>query len=77
LACDLAKGPAQRGPAAAGSGRIVIGWGRHDRLCLARQAKRAVAQFPSARLHWFEHSGHFPMWDEPRETIDLILSSTG
>ena len=77
LVTDLASGPTQHGPAAAGSGRIVIGWGRHDRLCLARQAKRAVAQFPSARLHWFEQSGHFPMWDEPEATAKLILASTG
>jgi len=77
LTADLASGPSQRGPAAASSGRIVIGWGRHDRLCLSRQAKRAIAQFPSATLHWFEHSGHFPIWDEPQETVDLILASTG
>ncbi len=77
LTTDLANGPAQRGPAAPNGGRIVIGWGRHDRLCLARQAKRAMVQFPSAALHWFDHSGHFPMWDEPSETVELILASTG
>jgi pimeloyl-ACP methyl ester carboxylesterase len=41
------------------------------------QATRAVARFPSARLHWFEHSGHFPLWDEPVETVKLIAEVCG
>ena len=76
LTRDLADGPPQRGSAAPSAGRVVIGWGRHDRLCLARQARRALREFPAAKLHWFEQSGHFPMWDEPRETVELILSAT-
>lgn len=73
---DLARGPEQLGPAAAASGRVTIGWGRRDRLCLARQARRASAAFPTARLRWFEHSGHYPMWDEPAAAARLILDST-
>ena len=73
---DLATGAVQQGPAAADSGPVTIGWGRHDRLCLPRQASRASAAFPSARLHWFEHSGHFPHWDEPEATVSLILLAT-
>jgi len=76
LVRDLADGPEQNGPAAASTGRVVIGWGRHDRLCLPQQATRAQAAFPSATLHWFEHSGHFPMWDMPRETTEVILQAT-
>lgn len=76
LVNDLAKGPEQTGPAAASTGRIVIGWGRQDRLCLPRQAARAQAAFPSAQLHWFESSGHFPAWDRPEETVDVILAAT-
>ncbi len=76
LVHDLANGPAQTGPAADPSRRIVIGWGRHDRLCLPRQAARAKAAFPSAELHWFEESGHFPMWDVPDETVAVILAAT-
>jgi pimeloyl-ACP methyl ester carboxylesterase len=75
LVRDLAGGPMQQGPAAADSGAIVIGWGRHDRLCLPRQAARAQAAFPSARLHWFAHSGHFPAWDEPEQTVRVILDN--
>jgi pimeloyl-ACP methyl ester carboxylesterase len=57
-------------------GRVVIGWGRCDRVCLPRQAKRALASFPDAQLHWFPDCGHFPHWDAPRETTRLILEVT-
>jgi pimeloyl-ACP methyl ester carboxylesterase len=73
---DLGYGPGQEGTAST-NGRMAIGWGRHDRLCLPVQAKRAAARFPSARLHWFEHSGHFPLWDEPRETVRLVAEVCG
>ena len=73
---DLADGPEQQGPAAASTGRVVIGWGKVDRLCLPRQAARAMAAFPSAKLHWFDSSGHFPAWDQPEETIATILAAT-
>ena len=76
LVNDLANGPEQTGPAAASTGRVVIGWGRQDRLCLPRQAIRAKAAFPSAELHWFESSGHFPAWDMSDETVAVILAAT-
>jgi pimeloyl-ACP methyl ester carboxylesterase len=77
LVSDLTLGPAQEGPVAPDSGPVVIGWGAHDRLCLPQQAHRAQAAFPTARLHWFKGSGHFPMWDEPVETAQVILDATG
>ena len=76
LVKDLATGPMQEGtsnPLAP----VFIGWGRKDRLCLPRQAARAMAAFPDAKLHWFESSGHFPMWDQPEETVRVILDATG
>ncbi len=76
LVRDLATAPAQEGPAAETSRPVVIGWGREDRLCLPRQAARAKEAFPSARLHWFGKCGHFPMWDQPGETVRLILQET-
>ena len=76
LVRDLASGPEQKGPAANPSRAIVIGWGRQDRLCLPRQAARAQEAFPSAKLHWFSKCGHFPMWDSPSETAQLILRTT-
>jgi pimeloyl-ACP methyl ester carboxylesterase len=41
-----------------------------------RQAKRALALFPDARLHWFDRCGHFPQRDAPREATRLILAAT-
>lgn len=75
LVKDLADGPNQQGPAKT-SGPVVIGWGRKDRLCLPQQAERAMAAFPTATLHWFEQSGHFPMWDQPQESVRMILNAT-
>ena len=36
-----------------------------------------MALFPDAELHWFERCGHFPFWDQPSETVKLILERTG
>lgn len=76
LVKDLADGPMQRGPSGTAA-PVVIGWGRKDRLCLPRQAARAKAAFPGATLHWFDDSGHFPMWDQPQQTVRMILEATG
>ena len=74
---DLARGPRQEGaPKGTVPGRLTIGWGRRDRVTLARQATRAAAAFPDAELYWFEHSGHFPTWDSPAETVRLVLDRT-
>lgn len=71
---ELAYGRTQEG-APGGSMRspLIIGWGRRDRVCLPRQAARAVAMFPDAKLQWFEHCGHFPHWDAPEAATRLIL----
>jgi pimeloyl-ACP methyl ester carboxylesterase len=76
LVTDLYNSPMQTGPSAASSGPVTIGWGRQDRLCLPVQADRALAAFPNAMLHWFERCGHFPMWDQPEQTAELILRRT-
>jgi pimeloyl-ACP methyl ester carboxylesterase len=74
----LVSGPEQRGAAAGATlGPLTIGWGRQDRVCLPRQAARALQRFPGARLHWFERCGHFPHWDQPQQAVRLILEATG
>jgi pimeloyl-ACP methyl ester carboxylesterase len=75
LVRDLATGPVQEGTSEPRA-PLVIGWGRNDRLCLPRQAARAARAFPRARLFWFKSSGHFPMWDQPQETVGVILDAT-
>ncbi len=74
----LVHGPRQEGaPAGSLPGRVVIGWGRQDKVLLPSQAKRAMERFPGATLHWFDKCGHFPQWDQPAQTVELILDSTG
>ncbi|GGC75265.1 alpha/beta fold hydrolase [Hoyosella rhizosphaerae] len=73
----LVNGPLQEGaPAGTTPGRVTIGWGRQDRVTLPSQAARAQEKFPDAEIYWFEKCGHFPMWDQPEETVDLILRRT-
>ena len=73
----LVHGPKQEGaPAGSLRGRTVIGWGRNDRVTPPSQADRARQLFPDAALHWFRDCGHFPHWDQPEETVRLILDRT-
>ena len=74
---SLVSGPEQQGLARGSGPPITIGWGRKDRVCLPRQAERALERFPDAKLHWFEDCGHFPMWDRPEEAVRVILDNTG
>jgi pimeloyl-ACP methyl ester carboxylesterase len=74
---DLADGPAQSGPEAPNTGRVTIVWGERDRLCPPRQAPRARAAFPQAAFHCIKGSGHYSIWDKPREVADIILAGTG
>jgi pimeloyl-ACP methyl ester carboxylesterase len=74
---NLAYGEVQQGaPAGSIKAPLVIGWGRQDRVCIPRQAPRALEKFSDARLYWFENCGHFPQWDQPAETVRLILAAT-
>ena len=75
LVQDLAYGPAQEGTQHSGAKPVTIGWGRHDRLCFPAQAFRAQSTFEGSRVVWFERSGHFPMWEEPEETVRMILEA--
>jgi pimeloyl-ACP methyl ester carboxylesterase len=73
---DLVHGPRQRGaPAGSLQAKLVIGWGRQDKVTFPSQAARAVRLFPDATLHWFSGCGHFPHWDQPEETAALILDA--
>jgi pimeloyl-ACP methyl ester carboxylesterase len=77
LLYNLAYGEAQKAaPPGSIKQPLVIGWGRRDRVTLPSQAQHALNLFPDARLHWFEHCGHFPQWDAPAETVRLILDGT-
>lgn len=75
----LVKGPRPQAGAAAsavGAGRVTLGWGRQDHVALPGQAERVQELFPRASVHWFEDCGHYPQWDQPEETVRLILEAT-
>jgi pimeloyl-ACP methyl ester carboxylesterase len=55
---------------------VTIAWGRADRILLPRQASRAMAMLPTARLIWLPGCGHIPMNDEPDLIADVILRAT-
>ena len=74
---NLVAGSEQQVIAPGSRAKITIGWGLKDRVCLPRQAARALERFPDARLHWFEDCGHFSMWERPEETLQVILNNTG
>ena len=74
----LIRGPKQQGaPSGTLRAPVVIGWGRNDRVTPLRQARRALDRFPDASLYCFSDCGHFPHWDRPSETVQVILDSTG
>ncbi len=77
LLYNLAFGEEQQGaPRGSITKPLVIGWGRQDRICFPSQSQKVLALFPDASFYWFNRCGHFPHWDKPSETVNLILRST-
>ena len=77
LLYNLAYGEEQQGAEKGSLNKpLVIGWGRKDRICFPSQSKKALQIFPDAHLYWFNKCGHFPHWDKPAETANLILRVT-
>jgi pimeloyl-ACP methyl ester carboxylesterase len=52
---------------------VTIAWGQKDRLLLPRQAQRAVAELPGARLVKLPGCGHIPTYDDPELVARVIL----
>ena len=73
---SLAHGPPQKGAPLGSIPKLVIGWGRQDRICPPSQSRLALKLFPDAQLHWFSNCGHVPQLDVPAETVALILAVT-
>jgi pimeloyl-ACP methyl ester carboxylesterase len=56
---------------------VTIAWGEHDRLLLPRQARRAAAEIPRARIVTLRGCGHVPMYDDPGQVGRTILGTAG
>ncbi|WP_424537103.1 alpha/beta fold hydrolase [Sphaerisporangium viridialbum] len=55
---------------------VTIAWGTVDHLLPGRQAARANAMIPGARLVWLPDCGHVPMNDAPELVARIILQAT-
>jgi pimeloyl-ACP methyl ester carboxylesterase len=55
---------------------VTIAWGEHDRLLLPRQARRAQAAIPSARVLTLRGCGHIPMPDDPDQVASVLLEGS-
>jgi len=56
---------------------VTIAWGEHDRLLLPRQARRAAAALPKARMVVLRGCGHVPTYDDPGQVARAILGTAG
>ncbi len=75
---NLTDGPQQEGaPAGSLLGSMLLVWGTRDLVTLPSQSRRALELFPDATLELIPRCGHFPHWDQPDRTIELILAHTG
>lgn len=68
------------GPQFTGGEQIAIpttvAWGEHDRLLLPRQAGRAAAAIPSARMLTLTGCGHVPFYDDPDQVARVLLEGS-
>jgi pimeloyl-ACP methyl ester carboxylesterase len=55
---------------------VTIAWGEHDHLLLPRQARRAVAAIPGARLVMLRGCGHVPTYDDPELVARVLLEGS-
>ena len=54
---------------------VTIAWGEHDRLLLPRQARRAAAAIPAARMVILRGCGHVPTYDDPGQVARVVLEA--
>jgi pimeloyl-ACP methyl ester carboxylesterase len=55
---------------------VTVAWGEKDRLLLPRQARRAAAAIPTARMVVLSGCGHVPTYDDPEQVARVILEGS-
>jgi pimeloyl-ACP methyl ester carboxylesterase len=55
---------------------VTIAWAEHDRVLWRRQAARASAAVPGARMLTLTGCGHVPMFDDPEQVAHVILEGS-
>ncbi len=54
---------------------VTVAWGEDDRLLLPRQARRAAAEIPKARMVMLRGCGHVATYDDPAQVARAILGT--
>ena len=52
---------------------VTVAFGRDDTYLNATLAAHLGAQFPHATVHLIENASHWPQWDQPEVTAQIIL----
>jgi pimeloyl-ACP methyl ester carboxylesterase len=52
---------------------VLLIWGERDSIIPVAHGRDAHARLPTSRLEVLEHSGHFPMLDEPECFLEVLL----
>jgi haloalkane dehalogenase len=55
---------------------VTVAFGRDDKYLNATVAAHLAALFPVSRLHLIDHASHWPQWDQPAVTADVIRADT-
>jgi pimeloyl-ACP methyl ester carboxylesterase len=55
---------------------VTIAWGERDRLLLPREARRAEALIPGARMVTLRGCGHVPTYDDPDQVATVLLEAS-
>jgi pimeloyl-ACP methyl ester carboxylesterase len=53
---------------------VLLVWGEHDPLVPLTYAKQMLEEMPHAKLRVIPRAGHVPMWENPRDFNDALLS---
>jgi pimeloyl-ACP methyl ester carboxylesterase len=56
--------------------KVTVAWGEKDRLLLPRQASRAAAAVPGARMVLLHGCGHVPTYDDPDQVARVLLDAS-
>jgi pimeloyl-ACP methyl ester carboxylesterase len=55
---------------------VTIAWGTRDLILIPRQARRAAAAIPGARLVMLEGCGHVPTFDDPEWVTRILVEGS-
>lgn len=55
---------------------VTVAWGEYDHVLLPRQARRAAAALPRARMVTLRGCGHVPTYDDPVQVARTVLEAT-